>query len=477
MTYSLLYRYPERENRSSAADDICLPDTISRICGQGADYFTSVVSAPLTDIGNIKYRREITADFENDPSLIEKLKKPLGRYDRMQRDWTEIRAGVSAGKPDRANAEASLAAAWESIRATAIFPGTLLSFIREIGEALNGANIASAGLSALRNRCAELSSEGLLTELVRIADRFRGTSPERNGLELNVSADLSLECASAEITDLFELSDKKSRGLRFRIKNKGPQTDGESEADLALLTAEAMCHLDAVLSDVTNRLYAEMYGLSRELEFYEYALKYVSFIKGKGCCVYPELARKGGASIAGLRDIRLLAVQDNVIPCDLRLVPEKAGILIKGENGAGKTTFLRAVCAAYLLCQAGLPIPADSAAMQPVSGIYTHFSSAEEDFTPGDRAGRFEGEVRAVADIMSSVEPGGLILMNETFQSTEFSEGTQAMHGILSVLPEEDIKYLLVTHLTDLFEADDLNADRIEFDIKKHDYKFLEERK
>ena len=129
-------------------------------------------------------------------------------------------------------------------------------------------------------------------------------------------------------------------------------------------------------------------------------------------------------------------------------------MIVRGGNGTGKTVFLRSVGTAQLIAQAGLPVCADSARVAIRRGVYTHFSSAEEDFTAGDTAGRFEGEVRAVSAIMDVLTDGSLLLLNETFQTTAYAEGADAMAGILSVLPELGTKYIFVTHLGDIGDID-----------------------
>ena len=73
----------------------------------------------------------------------------------------------------------------------------------------------------------------------------------------------------------------------------------------------------------------------------------------------------------------------------------------------------------------------------------------------GDAAGRFDGEVKAVAHIIDSLRPYSLILFNETFQTTAYDEGTEGMAGILYILPRTGAKYIFVTHLLKLFERCD----------------------
>ena len=481
MKYSLLSLVPEKYAHPVPVKELRLDDVVKNICGDNAksSYFAGVVSAPLSDAQNIEYRREILRDLRADPALLERLKKAFGRYDRMRGDWIEMRGGSASRRPDGANARASLDAAWASLKVTSLFPGTLLSFVREIRDALETADVRSQGLRIILEHCRDLLGDGPLTEIAEIAEKFRYSSPEKNGFELNVTTGAGFEKISAEISDVFELSQKKQGALgALRRKNRGrSELDGEVGEDAELLLACAMYDLDGAMSRAANELYDGMFGISSELNFYECAAAFADFLDAAGASVFPDLEEPGRrcAKITRLRDLYLLSAGENVVPCDLEFGSGTAGLLIGGENGAGKTTFLRSVGLAYLFCQAGLPVPAETAAMSVRSGLFVHFSSAEEDFAPGDTSGRFEGEARAVSEMLEKTSRNALLLLNETFQTTAYDEGTRAMRGILSVLPDAGIQYLFVTHLTGLFADPPPGVRMLEFDLNKHDYRIMEE--
>jgi len=139
------------------------------------------------------------------------------------------------------------------------------------------------------------------------------------------------------------------------------------------------------------------------------------------------------------------------------------GILIKGVNKTGKTSYLRAIGIAQLFAQAGLPVCAAEAEISIRNAVFTHFSAAEEDFKAGDTAGRFEGEVQLVAKIVDRLQPYSLILLNETFQTTSYSEGTEGVYHILSALPMAGAKFVFVTRLNGLFDM-----------MKEQNVKYLE---
>jgi DNA mismatch repair ATPase MutS len=94
---------------------------------------------------------------------------------------------------------------------------------------------------------------------------------------------------------------------------------------------------------------------------------------------------------------------------------------------------------------------AESATMSIRRGFFSHFSSAEEEFLKGDARGRFDQEAREIAAILDKLTPYSLLLLNETFQTTSYKEGTKSIYDILRFMPKLKTKYVFVTHLTALF--------------------------
>lgn len=255
--------------------------------------------------------------------------------------------------------------------------------------------------------------------------------------------------ASAEPTDT-DLKGHTGTKARADTKERTLPLPGSAREDISALLAAATEDIDRALTAVTDSIYSMLHGLGTELRFYEGALALMDSVRaGSLPLVYPDIT-ESDCRYSALRDIYLLCegkIGDEIIPNDLDLSADTDGMIVRGGNGTGKTVFLRSVGTAQLLAQAGLPVCADSARVAIRSGVYTHFSSAEEDFIAGDTAGRFEGEVRAVSAIIDVLTPGSLLLLNETFQTTSYAEGAEAMAGILSILPALGTKYIFVTHL------------------------------
>ena len=127
-----------------------------------------------------------------------------------------------------------------------------------------------------------------------------------------------------------------------------------------------------------------------------------------------------------------------------------AGILITGENNSGKTVYLRSVGMAQLLFQAGLPVPCESARMRIFSAVHTCYAAAEKEFVSGNDAGRFEQEVRVFSRLAESIQPNSLLLLNEVFQTTAYSEGAEGLYHILNYFTRHGVNFIAVTHLKEL---------------------------
>jgi DNA mismatch repair ATPase MutS len=125
-------------------------------------------------------------------------------------------------------------------------------------------------------------------------------------------------------------------------------------------------------------------------------------------------------------------------------------IIITGPNQGGKTTFLRSVGLAQLMMQAGMFVPADYFAANLSPGVYTHFKR-EEDKTM--ERGQFEQELKRMSAIVDLVKPHSLVLLNESFSSTNEREGSEVARQVVSALVESGIKVFFVTHLYEFASA------------------------
>lgn len=122
-------------------------------------------------------------------------------------------------------------------------------------------------------------------------------------------------------------------------------------------------------------------------------------------------------------------------------------IVVTGANHGGKSTFLRSLGVAQLMTQAGMFAPARALEVTPTDGVYTHFRR-EEDATM--TSGKLDEELARMSEILDHLEPGALVLCNESFSSTNEHEGSHVAREIVLGLIEAGVRVVFVTHMYEL---------------------------
>lgn len=124
--------------------------------------------------------------------------------------------------------------------------------------------------------------------------------------------------------------------------------------------------------------------------------------------------------------------------------------ILTGPNSGGKTTYTQAVGACVLLAQAGLAVPAQAYEGMIFDQIFTHFPASEEETV---HYGRLGEEARRIHEIMQSATERSMLLLNETYSSTSFSEGLFLAKDLMRALKYRRIAVIYNTHLHELAEC------------------------
>lgn len=127
--------------------------------------------------------------------------------------------------------------------------------------------------------------------------------------------------------------------------------------------------------------------------------------------------------------------------------------IITGPNMAGKSTYMRQVALISLLAQAGSFVPALSAELCVVDGIFTRIG-ASDDLSSGSST--FMVEMNEVADILKNATSESLIIFDEIGRGTSTFDGMSIARAVLEYAADKKklgAKTLFATHyheLTDL---------------------------
>lgn len=121
--------------------------------------------------------------------------------------------------------------------------------------------------------------------------------------------------------------------------------------------------------------------------------------------------------------------------------------LVTGPNHGGKSIFCYSIGIAQALFQLGLFIPARSARISPVTGIFTHFPESDED---NYGKGRLESECERLGEILKQLSDTDILLMDESFSSTSGMEAGYIASEVLTGIGVIGCGGIYVTHIHDL---------------------------
>ncbi len=145
--------------------------------------------------------------------------------------------------------------------------------------------------------------------------------------------------------------------------------------------------------------------------------------------------------------LALRGVEDTIVSNSFCLDENGRFYLVTGPNHGGKSIFAYSVGMAQALFQLGLFVPAESAYMSPVSGIFTHFPASDED---NYGKGRLESECARLGDIMKKLTDTDMLLMDESFSSTSGLEAGYIASEVLTGIGIIGCCGIFVTHIHDL---------------------------
>jgi DNA mismatch repair ATPase MutS len=165
------------------------------------------------------------------------------------------------------------------------------------------------------------------------------------------------------------------------------------------------------------------------------------------CFPTPRPVGKGAFTARDLNDASLTFHLDSRVVGNDVDANEMKLVMITGANQGGKSTFLRSVGIAQLMMQAGMFVPATELTASVANGLFTHFSREED---ASMTHGKLDEELNRMSTIAEAVQPGSLVLCNESFSSTNESEGSEIARQLIHAFGESGVRAFYVTHLYDL---------------------------
>ena len=448
-----------RANLPTVAEEVCDELGLNEIFGLKTSSLTEYFT---TDEAVISYRQAVIRDLLSVPELLDTLS---GIHPILD-DIRELR------RLDNDNVTSADSYLY-SITEIELY----VSCLDTLRKGFKGVKdrIQSPAFTALSDFVCQLTESDYYRELNDKLSALSDRVHEVKSITIGVNLDRELRPESAGVISInsehFKSGKLLDKILRLSFKNdaftcianlapfgKG-QSDNKQEALVGAFNSaiedvfrSSVKGWRNIVADYVMENTDFLLKLLPEIEFVSRAAELLTELsKHPGCAItYPELAPMADKRFEakGLYNPRVaLAIDDEIVTNDLAFDDEARIYVLTGPNRGGKSVITVALGAAQAMCQLGLPVPAESAVISPVSGIFTHFPEGADDTIDKGRLGE---ECARLKEIFDEADENTMILLDESLSSTGAYEASYIASEILSAFAVMKCRGIFSTHLHEL---------------------------
>ncbi len=460
--------YPDAASRDFHANPENVPNISEDVCSElGLTEIFGLKSCSLTEFFTaseevIKYRQSTIDDMLNIPEL----EKTLSEVHPILDDIKELRRLDSTGLT---SGDSYL----YSITEIELY----VSCINALNKGLAGVRgrVKSRAFGALADLISKLAESEYYQELNKKLVALAARVHEVRSITIGVNLDRELRPESAGVisinSETFKSGKLLDKILRFSFKNdaftciadlaafgKG-QSENKQEALIGAFNSaiedvfrSSVRGWRAVVGEYVLENTDFILKLLPEIEFVSRAANLVRRLKEKkGCTVCVPTVRPMEKKVFSAKELYnprvALAIEDEIVTNDLEFDESAHIYVLTGPNRGGKSVITVALGAAQALCQLGLPVPALSAEISPVSGIFTHFPEGADDTIDKGRLGE---ECARLREIFDAADADSMILLDESLSSTGAYEAAYLASEILTAFAAMRTRGMFSTHLHEL---------------------------
>ncbi len=472
-TFSLIY--PSEELRKKHDSGECVPDI---------DLFT-LQELGLLEVFNLK-NRDLSEFFTMDAGVIryriatfddmlrcEALTEMLNKLVPVLNDIMELRR-LEADSGDTTDYLSSITEIELYVSSVKV----LHDCLTEVKDELK-----SPAFLALADLVTTLAESTYYRELNEKLNELTRRVREIKSVTVGVNLDAQLRPSSAGVLSInaetFKSGDALDKILRLDFKNDNytcianlvPFGKKQSENQkMALSLAFNSAINDVYRSSLRSwKKIVQTYVLENtefllnlmpEFEFLVKGTNMLRALQKKGCVLsLPEIRpmeERAFSAIGLYNPCVALKIEDEIVSNDLVFDENATIYVLSGPNRGGKSVITCAIGLSQVMMQLGMYVPAESAVISPVDGIYTHFPTGADDTIDKGRLGE---ECARLSEILDCVTANSLVLLDESLSSTGSFEASYIAAEVLGGLAHVGCRCLFSTHLHELAaEIDSINA-------------------
>lgn len=397
-----------------------------------------VLLDPLTEPASIVHRQDVLADCERSEDVVRQLYEVAGEALEALR---HLYPGFLRRSPEMV------------VRDAAEVIGTLLPYLRTVAGVATAAHDGvlpsrrrhGSALQRLLGDLADELDEACFADLesqLRRLDFPGGLVVGKHlGPGLAGVGDVLHPPSKVRLVDRLGLGEHPTPSFELAARDEaGAQL-------LSELRDRALSSLAPAAQQAQDDVTSFFRGLRTELAFYLGCLNLRRRLEDAGgatCRPQPAPTDSLRWSAHELYDPGLLlrrpatAAVRNDVEADGR-----TAVVLTGANSGGKSTLLRALGVATLMAQSGMFVCASDWEGSVRTGVFTHFVRDEDDSMT---SGRLDDELVRLRAVVGALSPGGLVLLNETFASTDEAEAAELGVEAVDGLAAAGVEVALVTH-------------------------------
>ena len=223
---------------------------------------------------------------------------------------------------------------------------------------------------------------------------------------------------------------------------------------LVRLREDELREIERILAEITGQLRehsAEIADTAEALAQFDYLFAKAAFARDFDA-VIPSFSRDGRKLVLlnarhPLLESILRKQRKRIVPISFELDEEKRCLLISGPNTGGKTVTMKTAGLLALMAHAALPIPATEAEFPLLDDVLADIGDTQ---SIEESLSSFSGHLLHVKQMLGTVTPGSLVLLDELGRATDPDEGGALGVAILDEFRKSGAFCLASTHLLPL---------------------------